>query len=662
VLMMAPGAAATDDDDGGGPSSPVLVEGNSGHSGTTLKEHDYIGLSVSASSSSFQNMQQNSSSPASRGHCEKKVARRSGEEEEEFNLNLGATELRLGPTSLLLQQQQQKKSSSSSGAAAEISTATVTASSAEQAAAEQQQRAASSTDYKGFSTYTTHLVHATTSEMQKKEVPSCVDDSLNLGIGLMPNRSNNSRNADPAAADKKFFQHSQQASAMEEVEENNQRQSNFFQHSQQASAMEEEEENNQRQSRDQQQQQAENRLPQQHPQEAAVGAHHQPLSSSSLEQQKQQQQQEILSMQEKQVPEMMQQQQGAAAGAAGPDSVSAPGASSSMHHHHAPSPMQQLQLPGMLHHPSSSQVSQQQQPDTASSCYPQQQQEPPSQYPQESILGNLDRTGIMQEFMAHKLKVQMGQAGGGDSITNGSHYWPVGAEHHMMPHSSPQVPEISCRAASNGPPRSMFPLSKNGVGGAKRGFSEALGNSVPPPPMESRNGSGPLYGSDGSRNNGFVEGGGVALREGSSVGNNKGRSNNEMSPQQSKHHLGAPAPPAAAATTTMYSCNNNPRPSPPSWQQSLEPSGGLFGPFRSQWPATQGGGQPPPPPPPQMSNRAEVSAGNMESNPKAWDSSRSKNVQETTTVASSEITKHPSSDTRPVSLEDAAPTTAPPPR
>jgi hypothetical protein len=63
-----------------------------------------------------------------------------------------------------------------------------------------------------------------------------------------------------------------------------------------------------------------------------------------------------------------------------------------------------------------------------------------------------------------------------------------------------------------------------------------------------------------------------------------------------------------------------------------------------------------------MSNRAEVSAGNMESNPKAWDSSRSKNVQETTTVASSEISKHPSSDTRPVSLEDAAPTTAPPPR
>ncbi|CAK9266422.1 unnamed protein product [Sphagnum jensenii] len=149
---MAPGAAATDDGDGGGPSSPVLVEGNSGHSGTPLKEHDYIGLSGSASSSSsFQSMQQNSSSPASRGHCEKKVARRSGEEEEEFNLNLGATELRLGPTSLLLQQQK-KSSSSSSGAAAEISTATVTASSAEQAAAEQQQRAASATDYKGFST------------------------------------------------------------------------------------------------------------------------------------------------------------------------------------------------------------------------------------------------------------------------------------------------------------------------------------------------------------------------------------------------------------------------------------------------------------------------------------------------------------------------------
>jgi hypothetical protein len=61
-----------------------------------------------------------------------------------------------------------------------------------------------------------------------------------------------------------------------------------------------------------------------------------------------------------------------------------------------------------------------------------------------------------------------------------------------------------------------------------------------------------------------------------------------------------------------------------------------------------------------MSNRGEVSAGNVESNPKAWDSSRSKTVQETTTVASSEITKHPSSDTWPASLEDATPTTAPP--
>ncbi|CAM6037630.1 unnamed protein product [Sphagnum compactum] len=61
-----------------------------------------------------------------------------------------------------------------------------------------------------------------------------------------------------------------------------------------------------------------------------------------------------------------------------------------------------------------------------------------------------------------------------------------------------------------------------------------------------------------------------------------------------------------------------------------------------------------------MSNRGEVSAGNVESNPKAWDSSRSKTVQETTTVASSEITKHPSSDTRPASLEDATATTAPP--
>ncbi len=201
--------------------------------------------------------------------------------------------------------------------------------------------------------------------------------------------------------------------------------------------------------------------------------------------------------------------------------------------------------------------------------------------------------------MAHKFKVQMGQAGGGgDSTNNGSHYWPVGAEHRMMPHSSPQVPEISCRAALNGPPRSMFPLSKNGVGGAKHGFSEALGSTVVPPAMESKNGGGPLYRPDGSRNNGFVEGGGGTLREGSSIGNNMGRSNNEMSPQQSKHHLGAPAPPAAAATTTMYSCNNNPKPSPPSWQQRLEPSGGLFSPFCSQWPAAQGGGQPLPPPPP----------------------------------------------------------------
>jgi hypothetical protein len=56
-----------------------------------------------------------------------------------------------------------------------------------------------------------------------------------------------------------------------------------------------------------------------------------------------------------------------------------------------------------------------------------------------------------------------------------------------------------------------------------------------------------------------------------------------------------------------------------------------------------------------------VSGNNLESNPKAWDSSQLKNLCQ---EASSEISKHPSPDTGSAApVKDAAvPTTAPPPR
>lgn len=332
--------------------------------------------------------------------------------------------------------------------------------------------------------------------------------------------------------------------------------------------------------------------------------------------------QELISMQESDRPEMMMQQGGTAArgGAAASNSVTNPRIS-------------------------------------ADPRYP---QEPP-RYVAESMLADLHRSGIMQEFMERKHMMRQGGGGGGEK--NG-HFWLGGNSEppHHLPHSSscPQEPLAagggSSRSAALCPPP---PHSKNGMGGAKRGFSEVIGNSLL---VESRRSGGP-YPPPPDGRNGFADGG-ATVGGGCSAHANSGRSNSavEMSQQQQKHHA---APPPSA----MYPCSN-PKPSPPpAWQQqSKEQSGnGSFGAFHSQQQQ-----QPPPAAPrgslPLMSNNrgvemsGGVSGNNLESNPKAWDSSQLKNLHQ---EASSEIiSKHPSPDTGSAApVKDAAvPTTAPPPR
>jgi hypothetical protein len=321
--------------------------------------------------------------------------------------------------------------------------------------------------------------------------------------------------------------------------------------------------------------------------------------------------QELISMQESDLPEMMMHQGGTAArgGAAASNSVTNPRIS-------------------------------------ADQRYP---QEPP-RYVAESMLADLHRSGIMQEFMERKHMMRQGGGGGGEK--NG-HFWLGGNSEppHHLPHSSscPQEPLAagggSSRSAALCPP----PHSKNGMGGAKRGFSEVIGNSLL---VESRRSGGP-YPPPPDGRNGFADGG-ATVGGRCSAHANSGRSNSavEISQQQQKHHA---APPPSA----MYPCSN-PKPSPT--------GNGSFGAFHSQ----QQQQQPPPAAPrgglPLMSNNrgvemnGGVTGNNLESNPKAWDSSQLKNLHQEAT--SEIISKHPSPDTGSAApVKDAAvPTTAPPPR
>jgi auxin-responsive protein IAA len=669
-------ATDEDEDDDDGASHHGGGEENGSGKTLLLREHDYIGLSEMSSSSaasSFQSVQQSPSQGRRRG----------GDREggEELNLNLGATELRLGPFPDLMESGRggggergggsclEKKKNSSTDQLQQQQTHHVVVSDRGVAAAAEKQLE--------------EQPPSADNDNGKKKDSCHSDESLSLGIGLLanPRLMGNPNNMDvaaaaAAAADKKlFFYRSEGPAAMED---NQQSQSN------------------QQQKITQQQQNSHELLPfsnartstpwaeRNHHCSSSTGVVQQEDSSSSpvsdmlvdktsmagrghhhhhhhhhqqpnnLDRPKQ----ELLLQESNSVPKMQ--------GAQGPTAskfAPSPPATSATHVAMHPS----------LQQPSSSSLPLQQQ--QAEKRYP--PQEP--QYPQEIILGELDRNGIVQEFNAHKLKVQMRQAAAAEN--NGSQFWlakPENHHHHLPPQlsssssSSPQEPPESGRAINGGAPQTgssrgmtMFPPSKTGVGGAKRGFSEAIGNSGVSEPRNPY--------PDGR--NAFVEGG-ASSREGpiggASARINGGGGTEMLSQQQSKpQQLAATTPPPPSAAANMYPCSNtNPKqPSPsPSWQQqSLEQSGVYFRPFRSQRPARGGSGGPLSSSNGGADASANVSVNVESSNPKAWEKTTTrstKNLQQVTVHASSEMmTKHPSPpDTRSLPVkESAAPTSAPPP-
>ncbi len=666
-----------DDDDDDGASHHGGGEENGSGKTLLLREHDYIGLSEMSSSSaasSFQSVQQSSSS---RGR------KTDGDREgggEELNLNLGATELRLGPLPDLMESGRGGGGERGGGSCLEKKKNSTTDQ------LQQQQTHHVVVSDRG--------VAAAAAEKQLEEQPPSVDndngkkkdscrsdESLSLGIGLLanPRLMGNPNNMDvAAAADKKLFFYRPEGPAA--MEDNQQSQSN------------------QQQKIPQQQQNSHELLPFSNARTSTPWAerNHQCSSSTGVVQQEDSSsspvsdmlldetsmagrghhhhhhhhhhhqqpnnldrpKQELLLQESNSVPKM-QGAQGTTASKFAPS----PPATSATHVPMHPS----------LQQPSSSSLPPQQQ--QAEKRYP--PQEP--QYPQENILGELDRNGIVQEFNAHKLKVQMRQAAVAEN--NGSQFWlakPENHHHHLPPQlsssssSSPQEPPESSRAINGGAPQTgssrgmtMFPPSKTGVGGAKRGFSEAIGNSGVSEPRNPY--------PDGR--NAFVEGG-ASSREGpiggASARINGGGGTEMLSQQQSKHQqLAATTPPPPSAAANMYPCSNNnpkqPSPSPLWQQQSLEQSGVYFGPFRSQQRARGSSGGPLSSSNGGADASAIVSVNVESSNPKAWEKTTTrstKNLQQVTVHASSEMmSKHPSPpDTRSLPVkESAAPTSAPPP-
>jgi hypothetical protein len=672
-------ATDEDEDDDGDDGASHHGGGEENGSGKTLllREHDYIGLSEMSSSSaasSFQSVQQ---SPSSRGR------RRDGDREgggEELNLNLGATELRLGPLPDLMESGRAGGGERGGGSCLEKKKNSTTDQ------LQQQQTHHVVVSDRG--------VAAAAAEKQLEEQPPSVDndngkkdscrsdESLSLGIGLLanPRLKGNPNNMDvaAAAADKKlFFYRSEGPAAMEDNQQSQSNQQQKIPHPQQQQNSHEllpfsnartstpwAERNHQCSSSTsviQQEDSSSSPVSDMLLDKTSMAGrghhhhHHHHQQPNNLDRPKQ----ELLLQESNSVPKM----QGAQAPTASKFAPSPPATSAT----HVP-------MHPSLQQPSSSSLPPQQQ-QQAEKRYP--PQEP--QYPQENILGELDRNGIVQEFNAHKLKVQMRQAAAAEN--NGSQFWlakPENHHHHLTPQlsssssSSPQVPPESSRAINGGAPQTgssrgmtMFPPSKTGVGGAKRGFSEAIGNSGV---SEARN----PY-PDGR--NAFVEGG-ASSREGPIGGGsariNGGGGTEMLSQQQSKHQqLAATTPPPPSATVNMYPCsNNNPKqPSPsPSWQQqSLEQSGVYFGPFRSQRPAHGGSSRPLSSSNGGADASAIVSVNVESSNSKAWETTTTrstKNLQQVTVHASSEMmSKHPSPpDTRSLPVkESAAPTSAPPP-
>ncbi|KAH9568584.1 hypothetical protein CY35_03G085300 [Sphagnum magellanicum] len=217
------------DDDRSGTTTTTVV----------LREQDYIGLSSEVSSSSSPSPLPSSSScfrtvrrsPSCSKESEKGVVR-----EEELNLNLGATELRLGP----------RPRHQESGRCAENGREPMTCSTDEldpfaaagldkAQASSQKPAAAAASDRVVAAAASADRARTTTGsfrsfpnsekwngeELQREQQQGC-DETLNLGISLVPNNRGCNRSEQvAAAADKKKLFHVSEGSAAMEEDNNN---------------------------------------------------------------------------------------------------------------------------------------------------------------------------------------------------------------------------------------------------------------------------------------------------------------------------------------------------------------------------------------------------------------------------------------------------------
>jgi hypothetical protein len=219
-------------------------EDRSGTTTTTvvLREQDYIGLSSEVSSSSSPSPLPSSSScfrtvlrsPSCSKESEKGVVR-----EEELNLNLGATELRLGPRP---QHQESGRCAKDGREPMTCSTDELepfAAAGLDKSQASSQKPAAAASDRVVAAAASADRARTTTGSfrsfpncekwngevLQREQQKGC-DETLNLGISLVPNNRGCNRSEQvAAAADKKLFHVSEGSAAMEEDNNNNTKQS-----------------------------------------------------------------------------------------------------------------------------------------------------------------------------------------------------------------------------------------------------------------------------------------------------------------------------------------------------------------------------------------------------------------------------------------------------
>jgi hypothetical protein len=216
------------DDDRSGTTTTTVV----------LREQDYIGLSSEVSSSSSPTPLPSSSScfrtvlrsPSCSKESEKGVVR-----EEELNLNLGATELRLGPRP---QHQESGRCAKDGREAMTCSTDELepfAAAGFDKAQASSQKPAAAASERVVAAAASADRARTTTGsfrsfpnsekwneeELQREQQQGC-DETLNLGISLVPNNRGCNRSEQvAAAADKKKSFHVSEGSAAMEEDNNN---------------------------------------------------------------------------------------------------------------------------------------------------------------------------------------------------------------------------------------------------------------------------------------------------------------------------------------------------------------------------------------------------------------------------------------------------------